>query len=242
MEERVLGGLEPADVDQREHHAVDACPWRGTAGCAGRTTCRGRRAARARRLPLASTACRSSTSSVVELVRERLDRPPDVVRHEVEGLGDLRRELADRELRVEEDRADVGARQQVVHVVGELGQLGDLALVLGVDRVELLVDALQLLVRALQLLVGRLQLFVGACSSSLLVSSSSIAACRFSLVWLSSASSVLSCSRETWSSSISTASALRRRRSRRAFDRLERDQHAAARRRCRLATRRSVTL
>ena len=36
----------------------------------------------------------------------------------------------------------------------------DLALVLGVDRVELLVDALQLLVRALQLLVRRQQLLV----------------------------------------------------------------------------------
>jgi hypothetical protein len=98
---------------------------------------------------------------MVEGVGEGVDRPAEVVRHQVEGLGDLRGELADPELGVEEDGAHLGAGQEVVHVVGELGQLGDLALVLGIDRVQLLVDALQLLVRALQLLVGRLQLLVG---------------------------------------------------------------------------------
>ena len=97
---------------------------------------------------------------MAHLVREGLDRPADVVREQAERVGDLRRELPDPQLAVEEDRADVGAGQEVVHVVGELGQLGDLALVLGVDRVELLVDALQLLVRALELFVRRLQLLV----------------------------------------------------------------------------------
>src|SRR6185312_11609776 len=42
-----------------------------------------------------------------------------------------------------------------------LGELRDLPLVLGIDRVELLVDALELFVRALELLVRRLELLVG---------------------------------------------------------------------------------
>ncbi len=42
----------------------------------------------------------------------------------------------------------------------QLGELGDLPLVLGVDGVELLVDALELLVGALELLVRREQLLV----------------------------------------------------------------------------------
>ena len=82
------------------------------------------------------------------------------MRHQVERLCDLACELANPHLLVEKDRPDLGARQQVVHVVRELGQLRDLALILGVDGVELLVDALQFLVRALQLLVRGLQLLV----------------------------------------------------------------------------------
>ena len=62
---------------------------------------------------------------------------------------------------VEEDGADLRARQEVVHVVRQLGELRDLALVLGVDGVELLVDALELFVGALQLLVRRQELLVG---------------------------------------------------------------------------------
>ena len=53
------------------------------------------------------------------------------------------------------------AREEVLHVVGHLLELGDLVLVLRVDRVELLVDRLQLLVGAVQLLVGGDQLLVG---------------------------------------------------------------------------------
>ena len=97
---------------------------------------------------------------MAHLVGERLDRPADVVRQQSKRLGNLRRELPNPQLAVKEDRADLGAGQQVVHVVGQLGQLGDLALVLGVDGVELLVHALQFLVGALQLLVRRLQFFV----------------------------------------------------------------------------------
>ncbi len=62
---------------------------------------------------------------------------------------------------IEEDGADVRAGEQVLHVVAELGQLHDLALVLGVHGVELFVHALELFVRALELLVGRQELLVG---------------------------------------------------------------------------------
>ena len=155
VEERVLRGLEAAHVDEREHDAVDRCPSRGTAACAGRT--RARAIARARARParrVASTASRSSTSSGWSMlcVNVSIERPTSCgSRLKLSAICGVN--LRIRSCAVEEDRADLGARQQVVHVVGELGQLGDLALVLGVDRVELLVDALELLVRALQLLV-----------------------------------------------------------------------------------------
>ena len=88
-----------------------------------------------------------------------IDRP-DVVGQQSKRLRNLRREFANAQLAVKEDRADLRAGQQIVHVVGQLGQLRDLALVLGVDGVQLLVHALEFLVGALQLLVRRLQFFV----------------------------------------------------------------------------------
>ena len=100
--------------------------------------------------------------------REAVEAAPDVLRQQAEDVGHLRRVLADAQLVVEEEDADVDAVQQVVEVVGHLAELRDLALMLDVDRVELFVDrvqllvgALQLLVRGHQLLVGRLQLLVG---------------------------------------------------------------------------------
>ena len=161
VEQRVLRRLEPADVDQREHDAFG-----GALGAIGEQAQEERLAAQIDEVALDRLPGRQHAPQIFDqlrvthLVREGLDRPADVVRQQAEGVGDLRRELADPQLSVEEDRADVGAGQQVVHVVGQLGQLGDLPLVLGVDRVELLVDALQLFVRALQLFVRRLQLLV----------------------------------------------------------------------------------
>ena len=83
-------------------------------------------------------------------------------------VGHRRGKLADAQILVKKHRADVGALQQVVHVVIQIGQLLDLRLILSIDAVELLVDrlqflvgALQLLVRGQQFLVGRLLLFVG---------------------------------------------------------------------------------
>ena len=88
------------------------------------------------------------------------DGPADIDLPQVDGPAGGRRELTDAQLPIQEHRADVGALQQVVHVVIELGQLQDAGLVLGVDRVELLVDGVQLLVGALELLVGGQQFLV----------------------------------------------------------------------------------
>ena len=98
---------------------------------------------------------------VLQRVGEGIEAAAHVLGQQVEGLADLGGELADPQLGIEKQRVDVGAFEQVVDVGGQLGQLGDLRLVLGVDRVELLVDRVKLLVGALQLLVRGDELLVG---------------------------------------------------------------------------------
>ena len=88
------------------------------------------------------------------------DPPPDVRGRQVEEPGRSRREASDVEARVEEDRRDVGAGQQIVQVVVRLLQLGDLVLELRVDGAQLLVERLELLLGGLELLVGGAQLLV----------------------------------------------------------------------------------
>src|SRR5690606_41613761 len=96
-----------------------------------------------------------------------LFRSPDVLRLDAKDASDPRGVLADPQLVIEVERADVGPIEQVLHVAIELRELLDLTLVLGVDGIELLVDrmelfvgALELLVRGDELLVGGLQLLV----------------------------------------------------------------------------------
>ncbi len=98
---------------------------------------------------------------VQQIVGKAIDAPADVLRQNLERLADLRREFADAQLAVQKHRADVGAAEQVVHVVGQHGQLANLPLVLGVDGVQLFVDRVQFLVGALQFLVGCDEFFVG---------------------------------------------------------------------------------
>ena len=83
-----------------------------------------------------------------------IDRATDVAVQNLEDASDRGREPADGQVFVEEQGRDPGAGHQVVQIVGEFGQLDDLALVLGVDRMQFFVDRLQLLVGALQLLVA----------------------------------------------------------------------------------------
>ena len=82
------------------------------------------------------------------------------MRHDVELAAHVFGEFADIEIVVQEQDADHRGRQEVRQVVGGVGELVELLLVLGVDRVELLVGCLQLLVGGEQLLVGGLQLLI----------------------------------------------------------------------------------
>ena len=95
-----------------------------------------------------------------EIVGDVPEAPPDILLSDVELLGDILRVLADIEVPVDHHDADQGRRQEVRHIVVDPDELIDLALILGIDRVELLVDRLQLLVGALEFLVGGQQLFI----------------------------------------------------------------------------------
>ena len=113
VEERIFCRLQAADVDQREHDAVG-----DPLGAIRQDAHEERLAVQVGEIAFDRLPGRQDTLEIVDQirvvhrVRERLDRPPDVVRHQAEGPGHLRRELADPELSVEEDRADLGAGQQ----------------------------------------------------------------------------------------------------------------------------------
>ena len=84
----------------------------------------------------------------------------DIAEDEVDDAAGRRREPHDAQLVVDENGADAGAGQQVVHVVVDLREAEYFGLEFGVDRAELLVDRLQFLLGGLEFLVGRLQLLV----------------------------------------------------------------------------------
>ena len=105
---------------------------------------------------------------VLQSVGEVGERAADIEARDVEQLGDRRREHLDAQVRIEEQRADIGRGGEVLEVAVRGGQVLQLALQLGVDGVQLLVDRLELLAAGLQLLgggavflVGGLQLLVG---------------------------------------------------------------------------------
>ncbi len=92
-------------------------------------------------------------SIVFDIGRKAVDSSANILRQDMENVGDPRREFADAQIAVEEDRADIDALQQVVHVAGQLCQLRDLALMFRVDGVQLFVDRVQFLVGTLEFLV-----------------------------------------------------------------------------------------
>ena len=105
--------------------------------------------------------------AAAELLGQVRERPADVGRPDVEVLPDVGREPLDAEPAVQEQRGDLGRRDQVLQVARRLGQLVDLGLELVVDRLELLghrlrllLGGLELLGRAPELLVHRLKLLV----------------------------------------------------------------------------------
>jgi hypothetical protein len=96
------------------------------------------------------------------------DRAAVVAFAQVEQVADRRGETADVQGRIEEERRDLRAFEQVLQVAVEAGEGFVLAVELDVDRLQFLVDGLhfllgglQFLVRGLQLLVGRLHFLVG---------------------------------------------------------------------------------
>ncbi|MEZ5410051.1 MAG: hypothetical protein R2761_18625 [Acidimicrobiales bacterium] len=103
-----------------------------------------------------------------QAVGEVGERPAPVGVDDVEDLAHRRGEADDPQRPVEEQRGDVGGREQVLEVAGQHAQLLHLVPVLLVEGGQLLVHRLELLFRGLQLLhggtqllVGRLQLLVG---------------------------------------------------------------------------------
>ena len=95
---------------------------------------------------LASTFRASSRRFAIgEMVREIGERPADVGGDHAEERLRRRREEADIEFLVEEQRRDVGAVQDVLEVVGDGLMLIEGLLKLAVERRELLVERLQFL-------------------------------------------------------------------------------------------------
>ena len=83
-------------------------------------------------------------------------RPPDVAGNDVEHSLGGRREKADVEIGVQEDRRDIGAVENVLQIVGGRALPLQGFLQLAVEGGQFLVERLQFLLRGQQLLVGRL--------------------------------------------------------------------------------------
>ena len=88
------------------------------------------------------------------------ERPADVGGDDPEQRFRRRREEADVEVAVEEQRRDAGAVENVLQIVGRAALPFERLLKLAVERGQLLVERLQLLLRGYQLLVGGLELLV----------------------------------------------------------------------------------
>ena len=83
------------------------------------------------------------------------ERAANVTRKQAKQLLGLRSEAEDMQVRSQNDYRDVHAREYVVQLVAEPGQLR-------ISLLQLFVQRDQLFVSGLELLLGRLQLLVGA--------------------------------------------------------------------------------
>ena len=97
---------------------------------------------------------------VLEPARQVGKRPADVGSDDVEQRLRGRREEADVQVAIQEERRHVGAVEDVLQVVGRGALLLDRLVQLAVEGCELLVEGLQLLLRRFQFLVGRLEFLV----------------------------------------------------------------------------------
>ena len=87
-------------------------------------------------------------------------RPADVGRDDAEMRFHRRREEADVQIAVEEDRRDIGAVEDVLQVVGRHALLLHGLVKLAVEGGQLLVERLQFFLGGQQLLIGRLEFLV----------------------------------------------------------------------------------
>ena len=101
-------------------------------------------------------SCIGQKSAVGGQRAEVRERPPDVAGNDAEERLGGRREEADIEVGVEEERRDIGAVQDVLQIIGGRTLPLQRFLELAVEGGELLVERLQFLLRRQQLLVGRL--------------------------------------------------------------------------------------
>ena len=97
---------------------------------------------------------------VVDAAGQVGERPADVGGDDAEQRLGRRREEADVEVAVQEQRRDAGAVQDVLQVVRRAALPFERFLKLTVERGELFVERLQLLPRGHQLFVGRLELLI----------------------------------------------------------------------------------
>jgi len=84
------------------------------------------------------------------------DGPPHVAQDQVDDPGSGGGEAQDAQLKVDENGADAGAGQQVVHVVVGPRQVVHFCVQFGVDRGQFLVDRLQFFLGGLEFFVGGL--------------------------------------------------------------------------------------
>ena len=86
--------------------------------------------------------------------------PADIRGYQFEQTIGGRSKQFDVKLSVQENRGDVGAGQQISHVVVDRLQLQDLFLELAVDRGQFLIERLQFFLGGFQLFIGGLELLV----------------------------------------------------------------------------------
>lgn len=96
-----------------------------------------------------------------ERMRKDLQRPTNVLSHQLKFSSNIFCEFTDIEFAVDKKDADHGRRQEVSKVVVHHRELIELLLVFGINRIEFFIDGLQFFIGALQFLIGCQKLFIG---------------------------------------------------------------------------------
>ncbi len=159
----------PRDIDEGQHHAVDAVLRRPV----GQHPREKPAPVRVPHLvlrhfePLDDTLRLGGDFGIGEMMREVRERAADIGRDDIEKRQRGRREALNAKLAIEKNGRDIRRGHQVLQVAVRAAQLLDLELQLLVHRAQFFIDRLhflaprfQLLARRTQLLIHRLQLFI----------------------------------------------------------------------------------